>query len=115
LFGAAAEPDPRLFASLKLDGRDQWSVRAHPWKLILDRRADRTLLFDLAADPDEKQDLSSRHPDRVREIQGWIAERIAKEGLRRASLHRGRAPGEIPDRELSEKDREALRSLGYIQ
>jgi arylsulfatase A-like enzyme len=115
LFRPDPKPDSPLFASLKLDGRDQWSVRAYPWKLILDRRSDRSLLFDLSSDPEEKQDLSDGHPDRVREIREWIAERIEKESLRRVALQRGAAPGEIPEGELSERDREALRALGYIQ
>jgi arylsulfatase A-like enzyme len=115
LFRPSGEPEPPLFASLKLDGRDQWSVRAYPWKLILDRRSDRSLLFDLSSDPEEKQDLSRLNPGRVREIRGWLAERIEKESLRRAALQRGSAPAEISEGELSEKDREALRALGYIQ
>jgi len=102
-----------LFASLKLDGQNQWSVRAYPWKLILDRRS--AMLFDLSSDPNEMRDLSDEHPDRVRELRGLIAGHIESDRHRRMMVHKEKMPEGISDEELPEDTREALRSLGYIK
>ncbi len=112
LFHQPADPAP-LFASLRLDGTNQWSVRAYPWKLIMDRRS--ATLFDLSSDPDELRDLSDQHPDRVRELREWITERIESDRRRGMMVHQGGQPGEATEEELSEDAREALRSLGYIK
>jgi arylsulfatase A-like enzyme len=52
-----------------------WAVRQRDWKLTYDaRRAQRLELFNLAEDPVELHDLSTRYPERVRELQAlWQA------------------------------------------
>jgi arylsulfatase A-like enzyme len=114
LFHQPTDPAP-LFASLKLDGRNQWSVCAYPWKLIVDQSSDESLLFDLSSDPEEMRDLSDEHPDRVRELRGWIAERIESDRRRSMMVHQAGQPGEGSEEELSEDARKALRELGYIK
>jgi arylsulfatase A-like enzyme len=112
LFQQPAEPAP-LLASNKLDGHRQWSVRAYPWKLILDGRS--AMLFDLSSDPDELRDLSDEHPDRVRELRGLIAKHIESDRHRRMAVRKQERPEEISEEDLPEDAREALRSLGYIK
>jgi choline-sulfatase len=114
LFREPREPAP-LFANLKLDGRDQWSVRHHPWKLILDRTSGEAMLFDLSSDSGEMRDLSGDHPERVRELREWIAERIESDVRRRAMLQNQEPSRTIGDEELPEDTRDALRALGYIK
>jgi arylsulfatase A len=41
------------------------ALRDGRWKLLADAALDRFALYDLAADPAEKQDLAAQHPDRV--------------------------------------------------
>ena len=50
----------------------QRAVRSGPWKLLQD--GVNFYLFDVAADPGERQDLTARHPDRVRKLSAAIDE-----------------------------------------
>ena len=65
----------------------RWAIRQGDWKLLSDshdpdaRPGDRTLkLIDLATDPQEATDLSSRHPEKVKELDAawkkWSAELV---------------------------------------
>ena len=80
------------------------SVRRGQWKLIRDVTRGRVELYDLAADPGERNDLSSEQSDRVSELQSlidlWLelTARLATKSTRR----------------LSEKDLQELRALGYF-
>ena len=49
-------------------------VRAGDWKLQVAPHPGRTWLFDLAADPTEKTDLSKARPDKVAELSAMIAD-----------------------------------------
>ena len=42
------------------------ALRDGPWKLLTNAAFDRFALYDLTADPAEKQDLAAQHPDRVK-------------------------------------------------
>jgi arylsulfatase A-like enzyme len=114
LFRARKEPPP-LFANLRLDGRDLWSVRTDRWKLILDRKSDEPKLFDLSSDPDESHDLSGDHPDRVRELRKLIAGRIERDQGRSVIVRKPEDSEGISEGELSDETRDVLRSLGYIK
>ncbi|MCG8607621.1 sulfatase-like hydrolase/transferase [bacterium] len=46
-----------------------YGYRDNQWKLTLDRVSTRNLLFNLIADPDETQNVSHKHPDKVRLLQ----------------------------------------------
>jgi len=48
----------------------QVAVRQGPWKLLGSAKLDRFALYNLEADPGEKQDLSAAHPDRVERLAG---------------------------------------------
>ena len=86
------------------------SMRVGNEKIIWDRKNGRYLLFDLANDPKETRDLSSPDSARLvslREEMTSFFDRIAERARARSLEH----PGEI---ELSEKEVELLRSLGYL-
>ena len=61
-------------------------------------------LYNLAADPEERQDLSRSHPDQLTRM--------------RSALAAARTPSSLPvapTRELSSDEIEALRKLGYVE
>ena len=49
------------------------AVRDGDWKLQVSRNPPRIWLFDLAADPTERRDLSARHPDMVKRLRVILA------------------------------------------
>jgi arylsulfatase A-like enzyme len=53
---------------------NQKAVRSGDWKLIIDGAVTRILLFDVKADPGERQDLFARRPDLVQRLQQLLAE-----------------------------------------
>jgi arylsulfatase A-like enzyme len=119
LIDESAERAPFL-ASLKLDGQREWSVRAYPWKLVVvgdpgDPRGRTTKLFDLSSDPAELRDVASEHPERVKELRDWIAQREEIDRRRSLLALQGARPGEASEEGLSEDAKKALRELGYIQ
>jgi len=80
----------------------QRSIRSLRWKLLFDGES--LALYDLANDPDETRDVSGDHPGK------WYELRAVLE--RHAVVHRPwRA---TPDPPLSDDDRRALQSLGYL-
>lgn len=48
--------------------RDNWAVRAGNWKLLRQGNDAPRMLFDLAADPGEQNDLAAARPERVAEL-----------------------------------------------
>ncbi|MDX1565182.1 MAG: hypothetical protein R3236_07240, partial [Phycisphaeraceae bacterium] len=55
--------------------------RRGPWKLLVHRRKgrDRVELFNLEEDPNEKNDLSEMHPDRLGPLLKALAEQEARD------------------------------------
>lgn len=95
LTGVKPEPDPRW------DGLDRWKVLtgeeatpaprtiyiAHPqgralrhgdWKIVAPNKA-KAMLFNLAADPYEKEDLATKEPKRLAELRALLAAEYAKD------------------------------------
>lgn len=72
------------------------------WKLIL--TGDRPELYHLEQDPMELNNLSARHPERVSRLGQLIKD-----------WHEGISQGESQPVDLSEDDRNALESLGYLE
>jgi arylsulfatase A-like enzyme len=80
------------------------AVRRGDWKLVLDRFTGALALYDLAADPGERVDVSARHPERVRELRAEIEAFMARSPV-------GQAPKLI---ELDADEMKALQALGYL-
>ncbi len=53
-------------------------ILAGDWKLQVSERPKRTWLFDLSADPTERNDLAAARPDKVRELGAILAEHEAQ-------------------------------------
>ena len=67
LRGDAPPRERRLFWRWDRPDRRQRAVRSGQWKLLAD--ANQLLLFDLAADPGERNDLAGAHPDLVARLE----------------------------------------------
>lgn len=67
--GQAADAEPRL---LYWKTPNASAVRHGNWKLIVGRKKDPEL-YDLSADPYEKTDLASQHPERVSDLRRQMA------------------------------------------
>jgi arylsulfatase A-like enzyme len=79
------------------------TYRRGRWKSFLRRADGRHFLYDLEADPLERSDIGAKFP----EVMAAHAERIER-------LTRSLAAKGVPQRELSENERERLRALGYL-
>jgi len=108
LLDAARPTWPRrraLVAERQLWEPEMAAIVSWPFKAILDIDNDRAMLFDLAADPGERDDLAAARPD---EMGGMLKE--LGDQLIEAQVH-GVATGAEMDAELLRR----LRTLGYIR
>jgi len=112
--------DPRLDAVAAWGYRPLRALRTPPWKLIVDRRSGQTSLYNLAADPLEQHDISrgqaaltlllrDRMQRRLDESHKLREDLVATAGKEAGGGSRDNAP--LP---LSDRQREALRALGYL-
>ncbi|MBW2698150.1 MAG: sulfatase [Deltaproteobacteria bacterium] len=79
------------------------TYRKGKWKSMWERRRDNVMLFDLASDPRELEDLADRHP-----------EILAAHRMRVDELSVELATGRTAQQDLSPEDIERLRALGYL-
>jgi arylsulfatase A-like enzyme len=92
-------------ADRKIERHDSLrAVRRGPWKLVLDRFTGEIALYDLAADPGERVNVSAEHPERVRELRAEIDAFMARPPV-------GEAPKLV---ELDADELKALQALGYL-
>lgn len=97
----APRVEPFYFTGHEVDAVLDW-----PWKLIL--RGERAELYDLAADPLERQDLSGRETDRMERLRDQLVRwSTAPEAIERPRGDAGTV--DVPDGEI-----ERLRALGYL-
>lgn len=73
--GEETEPAPRTIYIAHPQGR---SVRQGDWKLIAINKA-KPMLFNLAADPYEKDDLAAKEPRRLAGLRALLAAEHAKD------------------------------------
>jgi arylsulfatase A-like enzyme len=111
---AAAEDPPVLLSRLKYGGHDKVAVRVGKSKLILNRERNRTTgprfeLFDLAADPGEKDNLVAKRPITARYL--WTQAST----LRAAQAAFRKRHGSGREVTLSPEEIEQIRAMGYIQ
>lgn len=83
------------------------AIRDARWKAITGRGMRTTMLFDLEADPDERNTLANVRPD----LFSRLALRLRDYVVDRES----RGPQTTEDVELSSEEAELLRSLGYVE
>jgi arylsulfatase A-like enzyme len=101
----------RLFGSRFMEGLEhpETAIVDFPWKLIENRGVGRRELYDLASDPDERHEQSAE--------QAAVAARLGKElgaWIDDHPLPRQQGPANRAQEQEDEVEREALRSLGYI-
>ena len=87
------------------EGATGLGVRLGSWKLIQPEKSGGLAeLYDLDADPRERNNVATRHPARVRELEGllqrWKLSQLAWQSEREGTL--------------SDHEREGLRALGYL-
>lgn len=72
---SALDPSPRVVRAFTDQAGERLAVRTGRFKLVLDRDRDRTSLFDLAIDPDERRPvLDPVRTARLRaDVEGWSA------------------------------------------
>ena len=58
------------------------AIRKNEFKLVHHYENERSELFDLAADPHERRDLSTRHPQKAAELREELRSRLQAEGAR---------------------------------
>jgi len=79
------------------------TYRLGQWKATLRRSDGRAFLYDLDADPQEQHDVAESEPSRVRDFRTRLNE-----------LSRDLAAAPSARRELSDAEKQRLRSLGYL-
>jgi arylsulfatase A-like enzyme len=99
--------DRRPFRSKPIPGlrHAEYAWIEYPWKLIQREGGARARLYDLARDPGERKDVAEEEPGVVERLGSsldrWKAERPLRRDRERSSAQRA-------------AEREALRSLGYV-
>ena len=79
------------------------TYRQGRWKSVVRRADGRHFLYDLEADPTEQKDLGPQYPAVTAAHEKRIEE-----------LTHELAATRVPEREMSESERERLRTLGYV-
>jgi arylsulfatase A-like enzyme len=108
LFDAAraAWPQQRVVIGERLlYGPETKAIVRWPYKAILEIDSGKAMLFDLTADPGERNDLAAQRPEELGALLGELAERLAE------AQALGVAPGADIDEDLLRR----LRALGYIR
>jgi len=93
------------------------SVRRGPHKLIIACAPElHSRLYDLSADPDEKQDLASERPELRHALERELWSTLQISGCDEFFMRRvGGQNASSPTEDLSEDTIDALRSLGYVE
>ena len=80
------------------------AIRRGDWKLVLDRFSGELALYDLAADPAERDDVSEQRPEVVRQLRADLDAFMARPAVAESRVLDGVEPREL----------EQLRALGYL-
>jgi arylsulfatase A-like enzyme len=96
------------FAEAVKKGAEQKAVYVGDWKVIVGADNTPPMLYNIAADPLEQNDLATGSPDKVKPLADLVQ--------RQVDQNRRMAPGERPpDVPLSPDQIERLKSLGYVE
>jgi len=74
LLSGQAKPSPRTLYWKTGQGA---AVRRGEWKLVVDHRSSQTELFDLSQDPNERENLAFKAPERLKQMLMLLAEQSA--------------------------------------
>lgn len=96
----------QLVAEINLREPENKALIRWPHKAIVDLEAGTLLLYDIARDPGERDDIAARNPDLADELASALRLRVTE-----AALARSEGPGVT----LDDKTVRDLRALGYIQ
>lgn len=117
---ADSQDDPRSLLSRKrwapapvFSQTRRWreldAMYLQPWKLVLDRKRGRYLLYDLSRDPGETNNLARPESAQAERMMAQLDQWLQAMTWSAAKLHDRRLPT------LSEEELRVMRSLGYIQ
>jgi arylsulfatase A-like enzyme len=83
----------------------KFAIRDGDWKYILAEEEGTEELYNLADDPHEVDDISTNHPDLVKEFRKRLG--TITGALKKIAVNRGQ--------EMTDEDHEAFRQLGYAK
>jgi arylsulfatase A-like enzyme len=69
------------------------AIRHGDWKLVKHYEDGGAELFDLAQDPGEKSDLAAQHPEKVRQMEEWLAAHLKAIGAQMPAPNPDHKPG----------------------
>jgi arylsulfatase A-like enzyme len=100
-------PADRMIAAELLRGKGTRAGIEGDWKYIFDgNRPDRSALFELARDPDEKRNVATRYPQQAERFQQWLtAFAAANQEAKSAPVHT----------DITAEQLEAIKALGYVR
>jgi arylsulfatase A-like enzyme len=86
----------------------RYAIRTRDWKMIVSTRPAGAELYDLRADPQERENVFTRHPDTARALELRLREW-------RNALPRLPTPEDAPSMDITDEQIERLRELGYVE
>jgi arylsulfatase A-like enzyme len=105
--GFVVPADLPAFSESVLFKPEKKSIRLDGWKLIFHPESGREELYDLRADPGERTDLTAERPEVLAGLKARLTEWMERMASEKAAREERR--------NLSRREVEALKSLGYIR
>jgi arylsulfatase A-like enzyme len=86
----------------------QWAVYYGDWKVIVDGRTKRVALFNIAKDPQEKENLAAKNPEKLKMLVNMVHQQVQVN----KKLGDQMRIKEVP---LTPQQYQRLKSLGYVE
>lgn len=87
---------------------NQWAAYYGDWKVMMDGQSKRVALFNIAKDPQEKEDLSAKNPKKLKMLVVMLLEQVSINEKLGAQTR----VKEVP---MTPEQYERLKSLGYVE
>jgi len=100
------EEEPRVISETTSDDGYKISLRTAEWKFIWDTNDGVEELYDLDADPGERENVATDRPDLVDDFRGALQDHIDE--MERSSTA-------VPDVEMDDETESRLEDLGYLE
>lgn len=104
--------DEAIYSRLRNEGRDLFSVRAFPWKLIVDLASGSRSLFNLLDAPGE--DAVAENAVQLRRLERLLAEQLRSDAERFEEIHLGASQAPAAGEDVPEDVLDSLKALGYV-